>query len=99
LYRRGIKTGIRHNYGNICIQSEKDNEIISDKMPAIYLTENNLEDQRTRNAAMKSNLIADDYVYEKKDIKKKYKLFLESRWALIEKEIKRFSQNAVTISD
>jgi len=66
-------------------------------LPAIYLTEN-LEDQRTRNAAMKSNLISDDYVYEKKKIKKKYKLFLENRWALIEREIRRLSQNAVTIS-
>ena len=97
LYRRGVKTDIRHNYGNLCIQSENDNIRISDKLPAIYLTEN-LEDQRTRNAAMKSNLISDDYVYEKKEIKKKYKLFLENRWALIEREIRRLSQNAVTIS-
>jgi hypothetical protein len=66
-------------------------------LPAIYLPEN-LEDQRTRNSAMKSNLITQDYVYEKKEIKKKYKLFLENRWKLIEKEIKRLSQNAVTIS-
>lgn len=97
LRNRGIKVEERNDYANLCIQSENDNIRISNDMPVRYLNEH-IVDMRSRKAALSSNLIPEEYIYLEKKLKKEFKIFLATRWALFEKNICSLTGKSLKIS-